>query len=125
MPRKKQAQSPDVQPVVDKINQFILENAVSVNKLATVAGVTQPSLLRFLKGHRKTVTDDAKKVVETIDNWHNNNYPNVLDINTAKQSISDAALRLWDGDPSTAEQLAKALDLLQPAVHVLLKKGAK
>lgn len=75
----------------------------------------QPSLARFLKGDRKTITPTAGIVLKFIDennkqhNWHSHA--------TIPHEIEDAVRSIWDGKPQSADLVASLIRALKPVLE--------
>lgn len=127
MPRKATPQDANVPKIIARIKGFCANESTSTLALSRAAGVSQPSLFRFLNGERKTITATARKVIEHIDtrhNWHNWHSDAIIKNSHAMDHagyslIQDAVMSLWDGDRRSAELLASLIKALKPAIELV------
>lgn len=125
MPRKATAADPNVPLAIKRIEDFCKEKNICVFTLAKTAGVSQPSLCRFLKCERKSVTKTAQKVLKHIENWHktHNSHSQVImqpsGANDAgRELIESAIMSLWDGEFRSAQILAPLIRALKPTLEI-------
>lgn len=123
MPRKARPQQADVHEAIQRIDLFRQRSSLSVLSLARLCNVNQPSLARFLKGERKTVTSTARIVLKFIDegnkrhNWHSHD--------TIPNEIENAIKYLWDGKPHSADLVASLIRALKPVLEIAAVRTSK
>lgn len=125
MPRKATTIDSEVPRAIKRIEDFCKERNTCVFTLAKSAGVSQPSLCRFLKFERKSVTKTAQKVLEHIDNWHNTHNLHSQAImrplgadDAGRELIESAIMSLWDGEFRSAQILAPLIRALKPTLEI-------
>lgn len=125
MPRKATATEPDVLLAIAKIDAFRKEQDICILSLARNAGVSQPSLCRFMHNERKSITKTAERVLRYIDSWHNAHKTHkaaimpTRDIDHAGRELIEGAIRsLWDGDLHSAQILAPLILSLKPTLDL-------
>ncbi len=116
MSRKARPQQVGVNEAIQRIDAFRRRSSLSILSLARRCNVDQPSLSRFLKGDRKTITPTAHIVLKFIDesnkqhNWHSRA--------TIPNEIEDAVRYLWDGRPHSADLVASLIRALKPVLEI-------
>jgi hypothetical protein len=123
MPRKARPQQVGVSEAIQRIDAFRQRSSLSVLSLARLCSANQPSLARFLKGDRKTITSTARIVLKFIDesnkrhNWHSHA--------TIPTEIEDAVRYLWDGKPHSADLVASLIRALKPVLEIVAVRAGK
>lgn len=126
MPRRKTIPSPDVRPLIDKIQAHLTREAISLNRLCKQACVNQPALFRFMSGERKTVTKVAKAAEVFIDTRHKRHklrWQGTL--RPASQVSGEHGLRVideavkvhWDGSTRSATLIAMLIGAVVPVIQ--------
>ena len=124
MPRKAKPQQVGVKEAIQRIDAYRQLSSLSVLSLSRLCAVNQPSLARFLKGDRKTITSTARIVLDFIDeNNKQHKQHNRHSHATIPDEIEAAILYLWDGKTHSADLVASLIRALKPileisAVHV-------
>lgn len=125
MPRKATIIDPDVPLAIRRIDAFCKERNICILTLAREARVSQPSLCRFMRQERKSITKTAQQVLWHIDNWHKTHKPRDHAIMTTsgvdqagRELIESAIQSLWDGDFRSAQILAPLILSLKPTLDL-------
>lgn len=129
MSRKAMEKSPEVDIVIAQIQEYLKKNNLSVLEFAGTAGVSQPSLCRFLAGDRKTVTEVARQCLAFMrendngNNRHNNYATYHSTVNHTRFSIDLLIGAIKRGEPGSVEIVVSVLDKLRQVLDVLPAVG--
>ncbi|RUO46211.1 hypothetical protein [Pseudidiomarina donghaiensis] len=81
---------------------------MSKNALAKKAGVPQSQVSNWSRGIGKRFTENAKKVVETMDELSQGQYQKPI-----PEEIESAVRVAWNGDPKRAKLICDVLNTLE------------
>lgn len=98
------------------LKEYLNRESLSVNKLSSLAEISQPTLSRFMTGRTKTVTPEISKVLTyaCIDR----ELPiKRITLGVHNSSLRAALERNWDGTAEGAVKLAVLIDAMGPLLR--------
>lgn len=125
MPRRAIEPSPEIAPLIDKIQRYLDAEKIKLNRFCKQARIGQSSLCRFMSGERKTVTSAAKAAEVFIDSRHKQHNSGRRGTLRAAEPGGDQGLGIideaiqahWDGSQRSAALIALLIKAVAPVIE--------